>query len=207
MRPGRVLAALGLLLLSSSCGSGSADPEPTASHGVAGVERVAGGVRLSDGALAALRADLSDYEAGLLSDKVLTLADFESAFFESVRCVEELGYTVTDVRPPSWISPGSFGARYPGAANPLLELEFRDCKFEYITEFSLIWGSVYGPSEQQIVEARQAFTSCLRNRGVDLPRDGAPDELMRDFGYRADFREAFPGCHQAVTDAYGFLLR
>jgi hypothetical protein len=201
-----VAFAAALAAANAACG-GNNGSDPTDRPGAfPGLTKVDGGVQLSETAVGLLTSDLSDFERLILSDHVLTFEEYEEAFLQSERCTADLGFTVTDRRPPTYLDVGSYGARSTFSVDPDLETALSRCKTDFTTEFSLVWGQIYHPSEAQIAEARSAMASCLREAGGSLPEE--PTELDISASLREpDGLARFNACRPGVEAAAGFRFR
>lgn len=199
-----LLASAVLFLLGTgvvACHEGP--PAPDEESRLPGVERIPGGLRMTESALAAPGFTLSNYERQLMDDKVLTLAEYEAAFLESIRCAEGLGYQVSDVRPPTLKRTGTFGAYLPPPANPAASAQFASCKTNFSTGLSALWAAVYGPDDRELQSARSALGACLRERGEEIAESPGPDEVT---AYLASAGSVMPfgDCLREVEAQFGF---
>lgn len=201
-----ILAISFLAGTAAACGGGRGTSDSNRSS-LPGVELVEGGaVRISEATLEVLGPRLSDYERAVLDDRILSLPEYEAAYLESIRCVELLGYTVTDKQPPTLLDGASFGAFRQGPFNPVVDESFKVCKTTYLANLTGIWTTVHGPSASDLQRARDAIGECLRTMGVEIPDHPSSDELIA-YVRGAPSVAPFGQCKQQVESQLGFRLR
>ena|GEM_PF-4267324 len=197
MRAALALVA-GIVVVLTACASSSSgdSTEPE----LAGVEAIPGlGLRVADPS----RHGLSQYEQALLDDRVLTLAEYEAAFLESIRCAENLGFQVSDVKAPTFKRNGTFAAYLPEGGDPQASARFAACKTDHTTGLSALWSAVYGPKDQERQEALAAMGRCLRAHGEDIPERPTADDVA---AYLAAVESILPfgTCLREVETSFGF---
>lgn len=185
------------------------EPEPAQGEraSLPGLQSVeGGGVRISPATLEVIGSSLSEYERSVLADYVLSLSEYEVAYLESVRCAEQLGYTVTDRRPPTLVDAASFGAVRAGPPNVAIDEAFKYCKTQFLGNLTGIWSSVHRPTEADLQLARQAIGKCLQRTDPTAPNNPTSDELMA-YLRTAESAGPFAACKQEAELQFGFALR
>lgn len=201
-----ILAISFLAVTAAACGGGPGTSNSNRSS-LPGVELAEGGaVRISEATLEVIGPRLSDYERAALDDRLLSLPEYEAAYLESIRCVELLGYTVTDKQPPTLLDGASFGAFRQGPPSLELDESFKACKTAYLANLTGIWTTVHGPSANDLQRARDAIGECLRTMGVEIADHPSSDELIA-YVRGAPSVAPFGQCKAQVESQVGFRLR
>jgi hypothetical protein len=172
-RFGAPAIAITALLAAFGCG-GTAAPQHSEEEGAAVLR-------------ADLPKDLSPYQRKILDDGVLTVAEYQQAALDVVRCHRESGarivgaphYAGEDGAPdPWWSSRGQFmyGAGYPDD-DPDKERKYHNCEGEYFATINPIWANHIAPTPTEVQQARDMVARCLRDEGIEIQEHPSIQEL------------------------------
>lgn len=197
---GRVRRIIAISLIAAApwgCGGEGANRVPggTVEPSIAGGPHDEFGVFvLAPGQLAAAmnQEGISAYQKNLIQDGRLTFAEYESAAFATVDCLEKAGFTVFHVsgeleydRSQATPGPGlSARGRYKfdAGAAPSQRAELAEasgqCRAEYFDLVDLLWAEHTAPSEQDLQLGREMIAACLREKGLLVPDNPSQQELF-----------------------------
>lgn len=186
-----VLVLLGAAALADACRSDQQDPNSSG---------------LTDAELQAEAGKTSAFQQALLSDGLLTYAEYESAVLATVQCLRDRGIEiVTEPHPaPGEVIVFEFGGStsFSGESavreNEAARLSYEACYHEHQDVVDLAWARQHEVDERTLERARAALRSCLEEAGVE----GIPKNAKgRDFQPFQRF-EAFPKCQERVAEEF-----
>jgi hypothetical protein len=169
-------SVVAVLLLSAACGGEGAGKKQPLPEGAGAV------VREED-----LPKDLSAYQRAILGDGILTVAEYQRAALDVVRCHKEAGANIVGppvhageagVKEPWWSPRGQYmyGAMYPDS-EAAAEQKSNACEDEYFRYIGPIWANYIAPTPKEMQEARDIVGRCLRDIGIDVPEHPATQDL------------------------------
>ncbi len=136
-------------------------------------------------------ANLTDFQRAIIEDGVVTFAEYESAMYAVMACVEAHGIEIVGglTADPSGKQLG-FATRLGMDFEEAREngRKTQQCHNQYAGVVTMLWAFQNQPTEQQRQEARAALDACLREAGAPLPEDPAPQDF---FGLVHDYAPCF----------------
>jgi hypothetical protein len=139
-----------------------------------------------------LRSAASPAQWALLEDGALTFAEYESATFSTISCLEEGGIQVIHVEPAAVRSlesqqPGprltkrgryEFIVKIPAGQD--LQAQTRNetrCREEFSSLVDLLWAEHLTPTEEELQALRDAVADCLRQQGEQIRENPTDADL------------------------------
>jgi hypothetical protein len=169
LRPGLLVVAA--LVLAVACGSDDEANGETADQRPAGAAVPDSALALPNGPL----TDLSDFQKEILSDGVLTLAEYERAILAYRTCIEGYGYRIDhEYMPTKNHGYGTYSSRVATVGETdteraFAEAGFKACERDYIEALGFVWSLDNRPSEEERQRARDAFATCMHDQGEEFP--------------------------------------
>lgn len=166
-------------------------------------EKVGSVAGLTDAELQAEVGDSSAFQRALLSDGVLTYAEYETAVLATVQCLRDRGVSIVTEphAAPGNVIAFEFGGstQFSGEAsdreNEEARLAYEDCYHEHQDVVDLAWARQNQVDQRTLEGARAALRRCLHEAGIE----GVPENAKgRDFQPFQHF-EAFPRCQDSVA--------
>ena len=186
-------------LAATCCGGGERNMPPATIP--------AGAVVVSDGELGSTRqiASLSDYQTDLLSDGILTLQEYETAYVAVLACLTDAGFTILREMPPTLSRSHSFQAvRMTGGETARADLQ--SCTDTYVSFINPIWARHHHFSEKEVQAARNLLADCLRETAtVEFPPVPSKEDFREYLGSQAhrDNPQAFAQCQIRTEQEHG----
>jgi hypothetical protein len=166
--------------------------------------------------LAEWQKSASESERRYIEDGVVTFEEYESAVFETVRCIEEAGITVvhsTGYGRSQEMVEGvrlsrhgiyQFVGRIPSydGSRPTAELDaINRCRVGS-AQIQFLWAQHTAPSDVELQAMRDHMAVCLERLGADVG-DRPADQDLQQHKAEVGF-EAYMTCQFAAADAYEF---
>jgi hypothetical protein len=110
----------------------------------------------------------SEYQRALLSDDVLTLAEYETAKLAQLACLREAGLTVLEPVRLNGLLKYKFTVAAPVEQTEAPKL-INNCKEEYADVVDVVWAEVSISFVQETIrESRRLMSECYRSKGLKV---------------------------------------
>jgi|GEM_PF-5362254 len=149
---------------------------------------------------------LTEFQAELLSDGLLTLADYDNAYAQLVGCMRNAGWELSRELPPTLSRGHSFRA-FHRVGGEEARAAAEACRVEYVGIINLLWTQEHRFSETELQAARDALAMCLGAQGVTF--EFSPHPSTAEFSaYLAGPEhlgrpQPFSVCQLQIEEAHG----
>jgi hypothetical protein len=180
----RLLTCLLFVASAVACNGGSSrDAHQTMEPG-----DTTGSVQVTDAMLSQmpLMTPLSDFQRELLSDGVLSLTDYETAYVSLVDCMSDAGWILSRELRPTLARGHSFHAYHPSGDQAALSAS-RGCRATFVDGINWLWIQEHRFTEEDLQAARNTMAACLRDAGVaSLPTTASKADIQSFIGSTED---------------------
>lgn len=146
---------------------------------------------LSPQEVAQASANASTSQKEILSDGVITFAEYESAIFAAVQCYNDAGVRISEyptkqggapVLGPKLTHRGEYQyiPQFPAGTGQQSATDITNrCERDIVGVIRPLWLDHVSPTQQEVQAARDEMASCLRAAGLDAPQHPSQQELLR----------------------------
>lgn len=171
---------------------------------------------------ASLLSEVTEYQRIILADGIVTFSEYERATFDTLRCMEEGGLTISHdagfftsgdgtsmsvdlgaLTPGPRLTTEGIYEWIPAAADPsLFQTVGEPCITEYSRVVVFLWTQHLQPTEQEQQDYRDRLGECIRDNGYEIPEHPSEQDMLRlreEFGRDNPDPEWFTACEWRIT--------
>ena len=211
VRVSAVFVSLMVLAVMAGCFGGDSD-DSVATPAPTGPAVAALQIRISHDRVQEVLDDprTTDDIKAVLSDDILTFAEYEASVLAAIKCIKDAGGGVA-AGDPRLNSRGlyTFVPSWP-IEKPAVQGKVLACVGDHVGILDLFWKELVSPSAKDIADAMAAMALCMRDNGLGtlVPESMAPQDfqkIVRTIAPDESKLRAYVGCAKSAENEFGLI--